>query len=118
VHRQCLSQCAQTVFVHRQQCAQTVIKSYNILIFRPALALNEHGLKIPVLANTLFGPQFSISQHFEQRNCSLPQFCTTHSFWRSLSSSCMFLYSRTMLSDKQSEHSLRPATSVSLVFVN
>jgi len=27
-----------------------------------------------VLANTLFGPQFSFSQHFEQRNCSLPRF--------------------------------------------
>jgi len=35
------------------------MKSYNILIFRLALALNKHGLKMPVLANTLFGPQFS-----------------------------------------------------------
>jgi len=34
-----------------------------IPIFRLALALNKHGLKMPVLANTLFGPQFSISQH-------------------------------------------------------
>jgi len=48
--------------------------------FRLALALNEHGLKMMVLATTLFGPQFSISQHFEQCNCSLPRFCTTHSF--------------------------------------
>jgi len=27
-----------------------------------------------VLASTLFGPQFPYSQHFEQRNCSLPRF--------------------------------------------
>jgi len=47
---------------------------YNILIFLLALALNKHGLKMPVLANTLFGPHFTISQHFEQRNCSLPRF--------------------------------------------
>jgi len=47
------------------------------VIFHLALALNEHGLKIPVLANILFGPQFSISQHCEQRNCSLPHFCST-----------------------------------------
>jgi len=37
--------------------------SYNILIFRLALALNKHELEIPVLANTLFVPQFSFSQH-------------------------------------------------------
>jgi len=55
-------------------------KGIQLLIFRLALTLNEHVLKIPVLANTLFGPLFSISQHFEQRNCSLPHFCTTHSF--------------------------------------
>jgi len=35
-----------------------------ILIFRLALALNKHELKMPVLANTRFGPQFSISQNF------------------------------------------------------
>jgi len=29
---------------------------------------------MPVLANTLFGTEFSFSQHFEQRNCSLPRF--------------------------------------------
>ena len=34
-------------------------------------------------------------------------FCITHRSWRSLSNSCTFLYSRTMLSDKQSEHSFR-----------
>jgi len=54
------------------------IKLYN-LIFRFALALTEHGLKMPVLTNTLFGPQFSFSHHFEQRNCSLLRFfCMTH----------------------------------------
>jgi len=47
---------------------------YNVLIFRLALALNEHGLKMPVLANTLFGPQFSFIQHFEQHNCCLALF--------------------------------------------
>jgi len=46
----------------------------NILIFRLALALNEHGLKMPILANTFFDPQISLSQHFEQRNCNLPRF--------------------------------------------
>jgi len=38
------------------------------------LALSKHGLKVPVLANTLFGPHFSFSQQFEQRNCSLHRF--------------------------------------------
>jgi len=50
------------------------MKLYNALIFRLALALNEHGLKMPILANTLFGPQISLSQHFEQRNCNVPRF--------------------------------------------
>jgi len=80
--------------------------------FRLALALNEHGLKMMVLATTLFGPQFSISQHFEQCNCSLPRFCTTHSFWRFLSNGCILLYSKTMLSDKQSEVSFSLTTFV------
>ena len=53
------------------------IKVYN-LIFLFALALTKHGLKMPVLANTLFGPQFSSSQHFEQRNCSLIRFFVWH----------------------------------------
>jgi len=53
------------------------MKLYN-LIFRFAFALNKHGLKMPVLANTLFGPQFSFSQHFEQRNCSLLRFFVWH----------------------------------------
>ena len=34
----------------------------------------------------------------------------THSSWRSLSNGCMLLYSSTMLSDKQSEHSFSPTT--------
>jgi len=50
------------------------MKLYNILIFRLALALNEHGLKMPILANTLFDRQISLSQHFEQRNCNVPRF--------------------------------------------
>jgi len=48
-------------------------KLYSILIFRFALAPNEHGLKMTVLATTLSGPQFSFIQYFEQRNCSLPR---------------------------------------------
>jgi len=56
------------------------LSSYTNLIFRLAPALSKHELKMPVLANTLFGPQFSFSQHFEQRNCSLLRFfCMTHS---------------------------------------
>jgi len=47
------------------------IKLYDILIFGLALAINKHGLKMPVLANALFGPQFSFSQHFEQCSCSM-----------------------------------------------
>jgi len=35
--------------------------AYNILIFRLALALNKHGLKMPVLTNTLLDQQFSFS---------------------------------------------------------
>jgi len=54
------------------------MKSCNILNFRLALALNERGLKMPVLTSTLFGLQFSFSQHFEQRNCSLPRFFVWH----------------------------------------
>jgi len=81
------------------------MKLYNILIFRLALAPSEIGLKMPVLATTLFGPQFSFSQHFEQRNCTFPRFCMIHSSWRSLSNDGMFLCSRTMLSDKHFGHS-------------
>jgi len=55
------------------------MKLYNILIFRLAFALNKKGLKMLVLANTLFGAQLSFNQHFEQRNCSLPRFYMTHS---------------------------------------
>jgi len=29
---------------------------------------------MPILANTLFGRQISLSQHFEQRNCNVPRF--------------------------------------------
>ena len=50
------------------------MKLYSILIFRLALAPNEHGLKMTVLATTPFGTQFSFIQHFVQRNCSLPRF--------------------------------------------
>jgi len=79
-----------------------------ILIFRLVLTLNKHGLKILVLVNTLSGPQFSISQHFDVLSNVTADlgFCVTHSLWRSVSNGCMFLYSsRTILSDKQSEHS-------------
>jgi len=51
-----------------------LMKLYNILILCFSLALNEHGLKMTILANTLFGPQISFSQYFEQRNCSLSRF--------------------------------------------
>jgi len=37
-------------------------------------------------------------------------FGMTHSSWWSLSNGCMFLYSRTMLSNKQSKHSFSPVT--------
>jgi len=58
---------------------------YTVLIFHLAIALNKHGLKMPALPNTLFGPQFSFSQHFEQRNCSLPRFlCDTQFLTMSL----------------------------------
>jgi len=85
----------------------------NILIFRLALALNKHGLKMPVLANMLFGPQFSTSQHFDflsNVTAACLVFCVTHTSWRSFSNGYMFLYSRTILSDKQSEHSFCPTT--------
>jgi len=58
------------------------MKLYKIIIFRLALALNKHRLKLPVLANTLFGPQFSISQHFDFLNSATAAcliFCMTHS---------------------------------------
>jgi len=70
-----------------------------MLIFRLALALNKHGLEMPVLANTLFGPQFSFSQNFDFLNnvaAVYLVFCTTHSSWRSFSNGCLFLHSRTM----------------------
>jgi len=79
-----------------------------MLIFRIAIAPNEHGLKMTVLATTLFGPQFSFIQYVI---AAYLVFCMTHSSWQSLSNGCMFLYSRTMLSDKQSEHSFSPTTS-------
>ena len=85
--------------------ALTPIKLYLILIFHLALALNKHRLKMPVLANTLFGPQFTISQHFDFFSTATAAYlviCTTHNSWRSLSNSCMFICNRTMLSDKQS----------------
>jgi len=61
------------------------MKLYNILIFRFALALNKHGLKISVLANTPFSPRFSISQHFDflsNVTAACLVFCMTHSSWR------------------------------------
>jgi len=88
------------------------MKLYNILIFRLAVALIGHGLKMPILATSLFGPQFFVSQHFDFLSNVIATclvFCMTHSYWRSLSNGCMFLCS-TMLSDKQSEHSFSPAT--------
>jgi len=85
------------------------IKLYN-LIFRFALVLTKHGLKKPVLTNTLFCSQFSFRQHFEQPNCSLLRFfCMTHISGRSLSNSCMLLCSRTMFSDK---HNLSISSAV------
>ena len=36
-----------------------------ITIFCLVLALSKHQLRMPILANTLFGPQFSITQHFD-----------------------------------------------------
>jgi len=70
------------------------VVQYSILIVRIALALNKHGLEMPVLANTLFGPQFSFSQHwiFSNATAAYLVFYMTRSSWRSLSNGCMFLY--------------------------
>jgi len=80
------------------------------LIFRLTLALNMHGLKMPVLANTVFGQYFFFSQHFEKRHCSLLRFLYDTQFLTISYFKLLFLYSRTMLSDKQSEHSFSPTT--------
>jgi len=70
-----------------------MIKKKPIKLYNLICSLSKHGLKMPVLANTLFRPQFSFSQHFEQCSCSLLRFfCMTHSSWWYLSNSCMFLY--------------------------
>jgi len=88
------------------------MKLCNIFIFGLAFALNEHGLKIPILTTPRFGPQFSFSQHFEQRNCSLPHFFVWHTVLDDLFQMlACFLYSRTMFSDKQSEHSFSQASN-------
>jgi len=66
-----------------------------MLIFRPGFAFSKHaGMKMPVLANTPFGPQFSISQHFDflsNVTAAYLIFCMAHSSWRSFSNGCMFL---------------------------
>ena len=57
-------------------------KVIHILIFRLALALSKHELKISVLANTLLGPHFSFSQHFDflsNVTTAYFVFCMTHS---------------------------------------
>jgi len=102
------------ILLKRWQCQydqKKPIKLYNILIFRLAIAFCKHGLKMPVFANTLFGPQCSIRQHFEFLSnvtgaCLV--FCIIHSSWRSHSNGCMFVCSRKMLSDKQSDYSFSP----------
>jgi len=43
---------------HFQHDQNKPIKLYNIQIFRLGFALSKHGLKMSVLANTLFAPQF------------------------------------------------------------
>jgi len=56
-------------------------KLHNIQIFRLSLALSKHWLKMPVLANTLFGPEFSFSQHFDFLNNVTVAYtvcCTVH----------------------------------------
>jgi len=68
---------------------------------------------MPVLANTLFGPQFSISQHFDflsNVTAAYLVFCMTQSYWQYLSNGCVFISSRTMLIDKQSQHSFSSTT--------
>jgi len=88
------------------------MKLYNILIFRLVFVLNKHGMKMPVLPNTHFGPQFSISQHsfwlFEQRN--LPRFFVWHTVLDGHFQMLHVFVQWTMLSDKQSEHSFSPTT--------
>jgi len=75
-----------------------------MLIFRVALAFSEHGLKMPVLANTLFGPQFHFNQNFEQRICRSPRFlCDT--VLDNLFHMVACFYTEEQCSAKQSEHS-------------
>jgi len=57
------------------------IKLYNILIFRLALALNKHGLKMPALANKLFGHGFLsviIFDFLSNVTSAYLVFCMTH----------------------------------------
>jgi len=43
------------------------MKLHKILIFRLARTLNEHGLKMPILANTLFGGQHTFWPIFSKK---------------------------------------------------
>jgi len=47
---------------------------------------------MPVLATTLFGPQFFSVNTLSNEIAGYLVFCMTHSSWRSLSNGCMFLY--------------------------
>ena len=63
--------------------------------------------------HTPFGPQFSISLYFDflsKITAACLIFCMTNSSCRSFSNGCLFLHSRKMLSNKQSEHSFSPTT--------
>jgi len=54
------------------------MKLYNILIFRIALALNKHGLKMTVLANKLFGHDFLSVNILSNVTPAYLIFCMTH----------------------------------------
>jgi len=75
-----------------------------MLIFCLALALNEHGLKMPILTTIFSAHNFLSVNILSNVTAAHLFFCMTHSSWRSLSNGYMFLYSRTMFSDKQSKH--------------
>ena len=87
------------------------IKLHITFIFRLALSPspNEHGLKMPVLPLHFSAQSFSFINLWSNVTAAYLIFCDTQC-WRSLSNDCMFLYSRTMFSDEQSEHSFSSTT--------
>jgi len=83
------------------------MKLCNIWIFRLALALSKHGLKMPVLANTLFGPKFFSVNNLSNVTAAYLVFLWNTVLDDRFQTIAWFhtVVSRTTLSDKQSEHS-------------